>query len=146
MTKIRASFLIVVFEILPICGNAFDWSKCQRFANKDINGGGYIISSSQFTTSTGDCAMIGDVVHSRRVFVAYNLDKIQIDAARGAGEYLSVMASLYSCKNNDQESFSNLMQENYRQIFSPLNSAERSLEKIDEVLISSKSKIGTCKV
>ena len=57
--------------------------------------------------------MIWETSHDRKVFMAYYLDKIQIDAARGKGEYLATLTSLYQCNEADMRRLSVLLQFNY---------------------------------
>ena len=48
--------------------------------------------------------MLGSVVHAKKVFVAYNLDHLRSDAARGGGEYLSAYSYLSGCSETASQS------------------------------------------
>jgi|SRR5690606_22340210 len=140
-------FIIVLSLLSAFPVWSFDWEKCSR----GLPGGkGVVVGIPMFTTSfissTGGCAMIGERTHDRKAFMAYNLDKVQVDAARGGGEYLSVMASLYSCESGDVEKFSRLMQKNYKEIFSSGHSTQNTLSEMDEIVTASRRKIGACRV
>lgn len=142
--------LLLSFAFLNFNSYAFNWKECK---SKRFRSGVQILglfeassSSAEFSTSTGDCAMIGVVKHDRKVFMAYNLDKIQIDAARGKGDYLSTLASLYRCQAGDVEVFSRRMQMNYSKLFNSENNSQKSSLQIDNLVLESQTKMKSCKV
>lgn len=147
MSLYFASLILLCGSFLSLSTYAFDMEKCSRAMPK---AGAYIFglpfSISSFISSTGSCAMIGEASYDRKVFIAYNLDKIQVDAARGGGEYLSVMASLYSCNSSDAKVLFKLMQENYGETFDHRNNGQDATSEIDRLVNEFESKIRSCKV
>ena len=142
----KVSSVIFLF-IASVNVYAFDLEKCSKvFPAGGASVFGLPFSTSSFVSSTGRCAMIGEASHDRKVFIAYNLDKIQVDAARGGGEYLSVMASLYSCNSSDAKVLFKLMQENYGETFDHRNNGQDATSEIDRLVNEFESKIRSCKV
>lgn len=107
---------------------AFNWNKCKRFMNRDPNdlfGIDFTTSTSQWSSSSGDCSMIGEKSHDEKVFFAQNFEEIKIDVARGGGEYLSAFNSYSSCQGQDRE-----LQSNYENIFvHDMESSFKNLKK-----------------
>lgn len=114
-------WLIFLTCLLVMDAFAFNWNKCNsnlaRSRNTSFWGSNFSTSSSQFTTSTGDCAMIGQVEHDQKVFLALNLDKIKIDAARGGGEYLEAYTQVAQMSKLDLQNYFAKVQRNYSFIF-----------------------------
>lgn len=109
----QITFLLILLYLCP--AYSFNWSKCNRMI--DHHGFGYVgISSSatSYLSSTGDCAMIGEPLHDKKVFIARNFDQIKVDSALGQGKYLSAYSSLIGCNSSD---LSKLFQLNYIEIF-----------------------------
>lgn len=136
--------------ILVISGRvySFNWGECYKstISKTSIRGDGWFISSTQFSSSFNECSMIGDVVHDRKVFIALNHDKLQVDAARGGGEYIIALASLYSCRTSDVGILSKVLQENYVEVFGENDSSETFLKKIDHLVESSRGLMVSCRV
>jgi hypothetical protein len=111
-------FLISLF-IFTNVASAFNWDKCNDFiAEKwDFMGSAIFFSTSGFTSSTGDCAMNGIAKHDKKVFIAYNIEKIKVDSARGGGKYLSAYAALSGCSKLATLSLGNNLQNNFLQVF-----------------------------
>lgn len=61
--------------------------------------------------------MIGQVEHDQKVFLALNLDKIKIDAARGGGEYLEAYTQVAQMSKLDLQNYFAKVQRNYSFIF-----------------------------
>lgn len=99
---------------------SFNWEKCSRFFDRahPVTSIFYVMSSSsQFSISTGDCAMIGMAAHDRKVFLSYNLENIQTDSARGYGEYITAYALLSGCNEAGRKALPTHFQKNFIQIF-----------------------------
>lgn len=123
-----------LFFILLFFGtaNAFNWNRCSssidRKRSTALWGSNFFTSSSQFSTSTGDCAMIGEKSHDEKVYFAQNFDEIKIDVARGGGDYLFALTSYSECKNINIYKYGQRAQENFEEIYS--SSIENSFEKL----------------
>lgn len=145
--------LTVLLIFINVSAFGFDWDKCKKgYFDKSTGMGhwvwGLLVSvygTSEFIISTGDCSMVGVNTHDRKIFMAYNFDKIQVDAARGGGEYVSILGSLYECNQLDVDNFSRMMQSNYNKIFQIMDNAEKALLEIDQLVRESHSIIGSCK-
>lgn len=112
-------FLLIFIFIISPC-YAFNWNKCKtgmrKYAQGPINGSA-LISSTQFTTSWGDCAMIGMASHDKKVFLAHNIEELKTDSARGGGEYLSAYATLSRCTPSSASELSKSIQLNFSLIY-----------------------------
>jgi hypothetical protein len=110
-----------------------------------INEGAMIvpfISSSQWTSSTGACAMVGIIEDQKKYFIAQNLEPLKIDSARGNGEYLNAYLNLSGCSQNQMPHVQKMIQNNFTNIYGTdlANSPEKSYERIEAILI------GACSV
>ena len=113
--------VIVLALILSFfCENiqAFDWDSCMKdkFA-ESFQLMMPVISSTQFMSSWGGCAMIGIANHDKKVFLAHNLDQIQNDSARGGGEYLQAYSQLSGCDSDASKKLSIILKENFIKIY-----------------------------
>lgn len=93
-------FLIIVFIVFSNFAWGYNSSRCKRMIDSygSLNPGRFMISSSSFITSTGDCAAIGMTSEERaQSFYAFNSDKVLEDLAKGNGEYLSSIEHLWGC-------------------------------------------------
>lgn len=123
-----------------ICFNSlsygFNWNKCETSMK------GYpllidlLISTSQFSTSTGGCSMIGQISHDKKVFVAQNYEDMKVDSARGQGEYLDSYASLAGCNEQARAVFPKILQHNFTKIYGEEldNSPQRIFENIEATM------------
>ncbi|MCK5073797.1 MAG: DUF3015 family protein [Bacteriovoracaceae bacterium] len=138
--------LIIVSMTLSVQLHAFNWKKCRKNFSRDWGIGLLTASgsSSSYISSTGDCAMIGMAEHDKKVFIAQNLDNLQIDIARGQGEYLDAYAALSGC--HQSEYFNKILQGNYKTIFGKNidHSPKEVYEATNELIKSSTELNGTC--
>lgn len=97
--------------------HAFNWDRCER---EVLNKGGTHLSpgnrqglfgattvqkttnssasSTSYVSSTGACAAFaGTSLYERRVFIVENREELGKQCARGSGEHLETLASLYGC-------------------------------------------------
>ncbi|MFP5492922.1 MAG: DUF3015 family protein [Bacteriovoracia bacterium] len=111
---------------------AFDNKKCSRIMVGG-SGLGVFLSTSSYVSSTGDCAMMGQVDHDKKVFIAYNHDKLIDDFAKGSGEYSRSFARLHGCNKIGQERYPVFMKKHFKDV-SRLNfesDFEKSFEKVE---------------
>lgn len=87
----------MLFGVLLIFG--FSRKKC--FNQPQLRGvgiGASTISSGQFTTSTGGCALIGMNKNDEfEMFYYANFEHLSSDAAKGGGDYLSAFLEIDGC-------------------------------------------------
>lgn len=111
-------FVIIAFVAsfyLQTCF-AYNHRKCM-VGTRDYNGiVGVFISSSSFTTSTGDCAMFGSIKEKKQHFIAFNSEQLKVDIARGGGEYLEAYAELSGCRDSAQL-MSQRLQKSFQDIY-----------------------------
>ena len=129
------TFLILTFSLCSTV-HAFDWNRCMedKFA-ESFQLVMPLISSTQFMSSWGGCAMIGIADHDKKVFLAHNLDQIQNDSSRGGGEYLQAYAILSGCSLEVQNRLVQDFKLNYQQIHGttsqkPIEAIYESMEKV----------------
>jgi hypothetical protein len=67
-----------------------------------VNITGTFTSSTEYVSSTGNCAAIGSVEEKRELFFAYNYKFIMQDMARGGGDNLNAFLSLFNCTDSQQ--------------------------------------------
>ena len=108
---------LIVSLFFSTQSHAFDWDKCNSDMEKYPVGIDVFILSSQFSSSWGGCSMLGDVVHDKKLFIAYNLDHLRSDSARGAGEYLSAYSYLSGCSETASQKLIKLLRSNFTQVF-----------------------------
>ncbi|MDC1174212.1 DUF3015 family protein [Bacteriovoracaceae bacterium] len=115
-------YILVMFTVfISTQCFAFKWEKCKKIYKGSNNlifsttAAG--MSSSSYLSSTGDCAMIGMASHDKKVFLAHNLENIQVDSARRDGEYISAYASLSGCNETGRNALPGLFQNNFIQIY-----------------------------
>ena len=110
-------FFLLMFFLLY----GFNWNKCDRFVEKahPVTSVFYALSSSaSFTTSTGPCAMIGELEHDKKLFIVQNYEELKLDVAMGGGKTLEGYASLSKVAYSDdlkkslQMSYANIFKSN----------------------------------
>lgn len=75
-------------------------------------------SSSQFTTSTGNCKLIGGISKSEReFFIADNSQFLIKDIVHAEGDYLAAIGILYNCDRAAHEQMALKLQQNVTRIF-----------------------------
>ena len=67
----------------------------------------------------------------RQAFIKDALIPLQVDAARGEGEYLRALAQLSGCPSEQQEEFAQVMHGNFETLFMKQDGAEQLLNRID---------------
>lgn len=67
-------------------------------------------------------------------FADENLNELAADTSKGEGEYLNVAASIIGIKENDQDRFSSVMQQNFSTIFSADANTQNVVVAIREVM------------
>jgi hypothetical protein len=111
----------VVLGLVMLTGlqaRAFNYRRCMDRGIGNAYFGGQLTSTTQFSSSWGPCTMIGAApLEQRRLFIASTIDSIKLDSARGGGEYLTTMASLYGCDKNGALDFGPIVQRHYLEIF-----------------------------
>jgi len=89
------------------------------------------------SSGTAGCDATEKVTSNAKIekFVAANMENLATDIAKGSGEYLDTLATLYEI-NSDSE-FSNLLQKNFSKIYtSDSVSSNEVVKNIDSVLKS----------
>ncbi len=147
--KTVALFILTIFCIPTY---SFNWDKC---SDKSKGAGHYIwgmitstYGTSEFVSSTGDCAMVGQLENDRKVFIAHNLSYIQSDASRSQGEYLSAYGLLSGCSKAGVVILGKELQENFSNIFlDEINNTPMNVNnKIERLLLSNSVLIKECKI
>jgi hypothetical protein len=113
--------IFLIFIIVIPVANAFNWQKCKKVykdsGNFVISASAASASASSYISSTGDCAMIGNITHDKKVFFAQNFNELQIESAKGNGEYLHSYASLSGCNKTGSERLKKALQTNFKAIY-----------------------------
>lgn len=78
---------------------AFGWEKCRRIASRG-NGLGLFISTTSYLSSTSDCSMLGQVEHNQKLFIAQAYEPLQVEIARGRGEFVDAFAETSKCNDH----------------------------------------------
>lgn len=106
--------------ILMICfssfGYCFDWNKCTHTALSGY-GLGFVVSTTSYLSSVGNCSMIGQKSHDRKVFIALNSNQIIEDIMIGDGEYFNTFAKLSGCSFNGRNDLVKELRSNYSHYF-----------------------------
>ena len=111
--------VLFIFTLLALSSSvhAFNWRKCSNHVFFRGNGGGMLVSTTSFFSSTGECSMIGQSAHDKKVFLAQNFEELKTDSARGGGEYLSAYATLSGCTPSSASELSKSIQQNFTLIY-----------------------------
>lgn len=98
---------------------AFNYEKCTKGVEKyktfiflDV-----ISSTLQYSSSWGDCSMLGLVEHDQKVFITQAYEPLQIDIARGGGEYADAFAEISKCNSLGKIEFKKELQKNFEKIY-----------------------------
>lgn len=137
------SFLLVcVLAIMPLNSYSYNWNNCKKDTwDGTLNhfyGTGFfnfLTSSSQWSSSTGACSMLGQIEDQKKYFIAQNLDNLIIDSARGIGEYLNAYLSLTGCSQDSLKNTSSVIQSNFVKIYGEKlqNSPEQTYEQLENI-------------
>lgn len=90
-----------------------------------LNGTG--VQTIGITAGTSNCD-IPEMGHQAAAFIEVNKEIVKKDAARGNGEALENLAQILGCTNS--ESFNQMMQQNFENIFKSENSTYESTRQI----------------
>ncbi len=71
-------------------------------------------SSTSYVSSTGPCKAFGQIRYERTYMIANAWGELKGQAAKGSGEHLQALSSLYGCNSQDQ--FSKFVNSHYSQI------------------------------
>jgi hypothetical protein len=109
---------------------------------------GAVVSLSQSTFSTGECALFFDRAKEIENYFGENYEMLKIDVARGSGEYLNGFTTLLSCNKDGENKFNKYVQQHFSVLFkidSPekLNGKEL-YEKFRQVLLPNKWEFSGC--
>lgn len=100
MISLRFLLLLFVFAAGRVHG--FNWERCQSIINKSsFQGEGVFTSTSGYSSSTGECSMLGKSEHDTKVFYLDNNPKIIDDIAKGHGEYLNSFLKIMGCSSKE---------------------------------------------
>ena len=86
-------FLIFALTLFSISSLAYNDSRCNRVFGRYFWGASGLVSTSQFSSSTGECAAFGMNEEARQQYYALNFDQIKSDAARGEGDWMKTLLS-----------------------------------------------------
>ena len=112
----RTFSVVLFFNLLLFSGSsyAFDWNACKNYLSKGQGVGlGILFATSSYFSSTGNCSMLGQVEHVKRVFMAQNFLHMKADFAKGRGEYADSYAKLHGCNLEKQILFSSIIKTRY---------------------------------
>lgn len=141
-------FIIIIFVcVINVQLYAYNSYKCNRATPPTPLVGPFLLSTStsQFVSSTGPCAMIGQLEHDKKVFIAQNYDELKLEIAQGHGETLNAFASLSKCSGDSVHVFPKLMQNNYELIYSSESSSVDGIyNAIEGVIKSNELLSGNC--
>lgn len=91
------------------------------------------------TTGTLNCSTSNSLL-AMQTFVNDNLDALAVDAARGEGESLDTLATLWGMSEADKANFATATQANFGDVFSSDSvSAEEVLENMNRVVSEDKA-------
>lgn len=89
------AFLLFTFLFFVVPSNGFDQDLCGDLLHRTKNG---FMSSSQFTSSTGNCSALKNQKLSKIVsFFIENREQIKNDYSRGTGEALEAFLAICNC-------------------------------------------------
>lgn len=111
--------VLTLIFLLILC--SFNWKKCENFRKKQRNliaPVASISSTTSFFSSIGDCAMIGDIEHDKKIYYVHNFDKMKDDFTKGSGEYAVSFAKMHGCNSKTQVEYSRIMKGNFNELMS----------------------------
>lgn len=98
--------------------------------NKSV---GFSVSATSFVTSTGPCKAFGMANELRTRYIAHTAKELQLELARGNGEYLTTLASLYGCNDHGRTHFNGILRNEHERIF---NGTHDITSQITEVVLT----------
>jgi len=124
--KLVVRLLLFLPLVVPTNAYSFNKKRCNDEIVYGVGSGagmglgaimGSMESSSSYVSSTGPCRAIGERESERLNFVVVNHDALEKDAARGSGENLATLASLYDIPKPQSSDFGKYIQQNFKAIF-----------------------------
>ena len=100
-----------------------------------------LVIPNTFFMTTGGGLMGCDPTHTvqreeaKKIFVASNMDKLTIDAAKGQGDHLEALAYLIGVENQDLAAFQKLSQSRFDSVFDA-DQPEQILAALDQAMLS----------
>jgi len=85
--------------------------------------------------------MLSEADNDRNVFIAHNLYKLQIDIARGDGDYLQTLAELYACPADNYSTFGHELKSHYEIIF---NQSHKNKSTLDDFILNNSTLKNLC--
>lgn len=143
-----SSVTLLTCAIYSSRGYAFNYDKCTKGVEKyksfiflDV-----MSSTTQFTSSWGECSMLGSGEEEKKAFVSYNVENLKIDISKGGGEYTDTYASLSGCSDNTKKEFAEYLQKNFIKIYSANldNSPEKIYNNIEQIIKENKKLTVAC--
>ncbi len=139
----------IYFVLLFLSTQAFSFNmdKCHKVALRGV-GIGYVVSTSSFISSTGDCSMLGLVKHDQKLFIAQAYEPLQIDIARGSGDFSTAFADISKCNSLGKIVLKRALQKNYGKIYQDANfeDVEKTHSEILNVMKSDQVIIKNCQL
>lgn len=126
---------------------AFNWEKCRKIASRG-NGLGFSVSTTSYISSIGECSMVGEIKHDQKLFIANAYEPLQIDLARGSGEFADAFAEISKCNKLGKMKMKRALQKNYGQVYNDSNilDVEKTYSRIIGVLKSDQVIANNCKL
>jgi hypothetical protein len=95
------------------------------------SGAAYLTTSAfQYISSTGACAMDGQIDQDSKKIIADNWEHLKVDFAKGHGEYAMAFASMYGCDHEAQKIFPKIIKNR----FDELRLLDEDLEQVHALL------------
>ena len=116
MKKLTLIVLQLLFLLNP--AQAYNTDRCaSAMSHRGAPWFPDVSSTSEFTTSTGPCSLIG-MRDQRKVYITSNIDNLLIDSARGGGEYVEALANLSGCPTAEsRHALSRELQKNFSEVY-----------------------------
>lgn len=92
-----------------------------------------INSSSQFSSSTGNCKAYDFQKHEKVHFLSKNLEPLRIASASASGEVLDAFATLLKCNEEGKKLLISALKDNYQTVYFKNNSSAGPKEVLDEI-------------
>lgn len=120
LSYLRKFFRIIILVfIFSNKSYGYNSERCNAFMERLRYGigTGELVSSSQFTSSFGECSLVGDRGKEIEMYFYVNYNSIKIDASRGNGEFLKGLITLLSCNEEACRRLSKYIQGDFEKFF-----------------------------
>jgi hypothetical protein len=143
-SKRLMSFFFVLYSVNAA---AFNFNKCKRIIPTG-NGAGIFLSTTSFFSSTGECAMIGEAEHDKKVYFVHNFDKMLEDFAKGNGEYAQSFAKMHGCSAIAQKAYPQIMKKNLNVLiqFDSTETSKKTYELLEKYFYNTSMLREECKI